>query len=86
MRNRIAKCILTVVLVGSTTWSVVAEVSEWLPLAVGNSWTHPHKCIGHDNHETNKGDNLYTPEGSWEFIVTVLGTEIIKEKTYFCPQ
>ena len=66
--------------------SAVADASDWLPLAVGNSWTY-----SHDYYESGDGnDDVYSqwtnytaPYGIPQFTLSVLRTEVIDGKTYF---
>ena len=83
------KCLLAAVLVGLLDrGSVVADASDWLPLAVGNSWTYAHAYYDSENYETvyipwtnytEQFDTLGTPQ----FTLSVLHTEVIDGHTYF---
>ena len=83
----VVKCLLVAVLVGLLdSGSAVADASDWLPLAVGNSWTY-----SHDYYENDDGnDDVYSqwtnytaPYGIPQFTLSVLQTEVIDDKTYF---
>ena len=69
-----------------------ADASDWLPLAVGNSWTYEHAYL-----ELN-GDSVYEPYYAYidtilahletgpplpRFTIEVLRTEVIDGKTYY---
>ena len=60
--------------------SVVADASDWLPLAVGNSWTYSHEYYDYENRDGyTRWTNYTTPQ----FTLSVLGTEDIDGQTYF---
>lgn len=87
-------CLLLVVLLG-LSWVLPAdatddEASDYLPLAVGNSWTY-----GHDYYDLhNELDDIERYPAYYEaprdestqlhkFTITVRGTEVIDGKTYY---
>ena len=84
MQNRMQH-LLAAVLVGLlVSGSAVADASDWLPLAVGNSWTYSHQYSDYENYD------VYTRWPKWtnytnfaEFTLSVLGTEDIDGQTYF---
>ena len=70
------------------------EASDYLPLAVGNSWTYAHEYYAFDTN--NGGFEQYSayvdqfpipapgePYGFPEFTISVLNTEVIDGKTYY---
>ena len=67
------------------------QASDYLPLAVGNSWTYSHNYFDHDG---DVGVEYYPAYwGQWpashepfrypEFTISVLNTEVIDGKTYY---
>ena len=84
----LVKCLLVAaVLVGLLgSGSAVADASDWLPLAVGNSWTYSHSYYesGDGNYDVySQWTNYTAPYGIPQFILSVLRTEVIDGKTYF---
>ena len=77
------KCLLAAVLVGLLDrGSVVADASDWLPLAVGNSWTYSHNY--YDYGKDYSQWPTYTEQlGTPRFTLSVLHTEVIDGHTYF---
>ena len=70
------------------------QASDYLPLAVGNSWTYVHEYYAFDTN--NGGFKQYSeyvnrfpvpapgePYGFPEFTISVLNTEVIDDKTYY---
>ena len=68
------------------------QASDYLPLAVGNSWTYKHEYYDYDNDVSTEYYPAY--EGQWrapdepsnrypEFKISVLHTEVIDGKTYY---
>ena len=77
------KSLLAAVLVGLLdSGSAVADASDWLPLAVGNSWTYSHRYSDH-NADYSQWTNYTAPYGIPQFTLSVLQTEVIDGKTYF---
>ncbi|MCE2450594.1 MAG: hypothetical protein J4F35_20230 [Candidatus Latescibacteria bacterium] len=71
--------VMAVGLLGSG--SAVADASDWLPLAVGNSWTYSHDYRGED--ESQWTNYTHPLGGIPQFTLSVLRTEVIDDKTYF---
>ena len=86
MRTRTIHFILATLLslgLAQPTVSEDYEVTDYLPLAVGNSWTYTHRF--HDYHRLY-GDNEQWPtfvEQRGHFTIEVLGEEVIDGKMYF---
>ena len=61
-----------------------ADASDWLPLAVGNSWTYAHSYRDHRNPDRSQWTN-YTAQHPRipQFTLSVLRTEVIDGLTYF---
>lgn len=79
----VVKCLLVAVLVSLLdSGSAVADASDWLPLAVGNSWTYSHRYSDH-NADYSQWTNYTAPYGIPQFTLSVLQTEVIDDKTYF---
>lgn len=77
------KHLLAAVLVGLLdSGSAIADASDWLPLAVGNSWTYSHRYSDH-NVDYSQWTNYTAPYGIPEFTLSVLRTEVIDGHTYF---
>ena len=83
----LVKCLLVAaVLVGLLgSGSAVADTSDWLPLAVGNSWTYAHDYHDYYIDESDSDFRNYTDPlfGIPRFTISVLRTEVIDSKTYF---
>ena len=65
--------------------SVVAETSDFLPLAVGNSWTYEHDYYDYENDEADR-QNWPDWAGAQfppQFTISVLRTEVITDTTYY---
>ena len=82
------KHLLAAVLIGLLgSGSAVADASDWLPLAVGNSWTYAHEYYENDD----GNDDLYSQWTNYtaqfpnrpQFTLSVLRTEVIDGHTYF---
>ena len=65
------------------------QAADYLPLAVGNSWTYSHHVEGIPSHyksDSRWDDSLWSAYNSQEaprFTITVLNTEVIAGKTYY---
>ncbi len=58
------------------------NVEDYLPLAVGNSWTYLHRFI--DDRQNTDGSYVNpSREGRTEFTISILRTEIIEGDTYY---
>ena len=83
----LVKCLLAAaILVGLLgSGSAVADASDWLPLAVGNSWTYSHDSYDYYSDESDIDFRNYTDPlfGIPRFTISVLRTEVIDSKTYF---
>ena len=82
----LVKCLLAAVLVGLLdSGSAVADASDYLPLAVGNSWRYAHRYREYEKDRSQwtnymaQFDTLGTPQ----FTISVLHTEVIDGHTYF---
>ena len=74
-------CLLLAVLLSlSRVQPAVADASDWLPLAVGNSWTYSHDYRDTGNLQAQSQWTNYT---TLEFTLSVLHTEVIDGHTYF---
>ena len=78
MLARIAVLILSALPLAAQT----PNVQDYLPLAVGNSWTYLHTY--YDVREREDGSPIY-PQGyaEMEFTISILRTEVIDGETYF---
>ena len=85
MQNRMQHLIAAVLIVLLGSGSVVADASDWLPLAVGNSWTYSHRYNDHQNDDGDTRWPNYTEPlgGTPQFTLSVLDTEDIDGQTYF---
>ena len=85
MQNRMQRLIAAVLVVLLGSGSVVADASDWLPLAVGNSWTYSHhyRDQENDDYKTRWTNYLDRTSGPARFTLSVLGTEDIDGQTYF---
>lgn len=83
----LVKCLLVAaVLVGLLgSRSAVADASDWLPLAVGNSWTYAHQYreYGKDRSQWTNYTAQFATVGTPQFSISVLRTEVIDDHTYF---
>ena len=79
------KCLLAAVLVHLLdSGLVVAAAKDWLPLAVGNSWTYSHLYADSVNPEEESQWSNYTASlGYPKFTISVMRTEVINDTTYF---
>ncbi len=80
------KHLLAAVLVGLLdSGSAIADASDWLPLAVGNSWTYAHQYreYGKDRSQWTNYTAQFSTLGTPQFTLSVLRTEVIDGKTYF---
>ena len=81
MRNLMQRLIAAVLVGLLGSGSAVADASDWLPLAVGNSWTYSHDYYGGDK---SPWPNFRDPLGFIpRFTLSVLRTEVIDGHTYF---
>ena len=84
---RPVKHLLAAVLVGLLdSGSAIADASDWLPLAVGNSWMYSHNYYESDDENDDvysQWTNYTAPYGIPEFTLSVLRTEVIDGHTYF---
>ena len=58
------------------------KVSDYLPLAVGNSWTYSHDYYDVYNPDESQW-TAFTSQEFPQFTISVLNTEVIDKKTYF---
>ena len=83
----LVKCLLAAAVLGGLlgSGSAVADASDWLPLAVGNSWTYAHEYYDYYIDESDPDFRNYTDPlfGIPRFTISVLRTEVIDSKTYF---
>ena len=84
----VVKHLLAAVLVGLLdSGSAIADSSDWLPLAVGNSWTYGHRYHEYGNGKDRSQWTNYTAQfstlGTPQFTLSVLCTEVIDGHTYF---
>ena len=85
----LVKCLLAAVLVGLLgSGSAIADASDYLPLAVGNSWTYAHEYYDYENYETvyipwTNYTAQFSTLGTPQFSISVLRTEVIDGHTYF---
>ena len=78
----VMKRLMAVVAVGLLgSGSAVADASDRLPLAVGNSWTYSHDYYDIDNYEAESQWTNYTEP--YRFTLSVLRTEVFDGHTYF---
>ena len=84
MRNVMQRLLAVVAVVLLGSGSAVADTSDWLPLAVGNSWTYTHKYYDYENFDVyTRWTNYDLPQRSVWFTLSVLRTEVIDGHTYF---
>ena len=58
------------------------NVEDYLPLAVGNSWTYQHAFV--DKRRNSDGSFVTTPQrGDTEVTISILRTEVIEGDTYY---
>ena len=81
MQNRMQHLIAAVLVGLLGRESAIADASDWLPLAVGNSWTYSHDYSDYDNYDVYTRWTNYTHFA--EFTLSVLRTEDIDGQTYF---
>ena len=79
MQNQRLIAAVLVGLLGSG--SAVADASDWLPLAVGNSWTYSHQYSDYGNYDVYSQWPNYATSESGEFTLSVLRTEDIDGQT-----
>ena len=80
MQNRMQHLIAAVLVGLLGRESAIADASDWLPLAVGNSWTYSHDYYDYDNYDVYTRWPNYT---DLLFTLSVLRTEDIDGQTYF---
>ena len=80
----VVKCLLAAVLVGLLdSGSATADASDWLPLAVGNSWTYEHQYREYGKDRSQWTNYTAQFPNRPQFTLSVLHTEVIDDKTYF---
>ena len=82
----LVKCLLVATVLGLLgSGSAVADASDWLPLAVGNSWTYAHRYreYGKDRSQWTNYTAQFATVGTPQFSISVLRTEVIDDHTYF---
>ena len=80
------KHLLAAVLVGLLgNGSAIADASDWLPLAVGNSWRYAQRYreYGKDRSQWTNYTAQFDTLGTPQFTISVLHTEVIDGHTYF---
>ena len=76
-------CLILAALLGlSRVLPAAADASDWLPLAVGNSWTYEHWNSNYRQYSQSSAYVAQFPETP-QFTIRVERTEVIDGKTYY---